>query len=255
MDSLLTGGLAEDVMHVYSTNGVSVDESVDVTRFPFACANSDHLVGLAKGTEGMIGLSRAQIALPTQLSFKLNIAHLSKLLITTPLIINPVSTAPISSQGDHSDEYFINVKSIKVGGKFVSNFNPSSLSISKKGVGRTKISTITPYTVLHSAIYKALVKEFVTKAKALKAKQVKSVAPFGACFDPKTIRNSKTGLAVPDIDLVLHSSRVVIWRIYGHNSMVKVKRNVMCLGFVDGGCFNANNFHCYRRPSNGGQPP
>ncbi|GLU08827.1 hypothetical protein SLE2022_257130 [Rubroshorea leprosula] len=38
----------------------------------------------------------------------------------------------------------------------------------------------------------------------------------------------------PKTDLVLQRSSVH-WRIYRHNSMVKVKKDVMCLAFVDGG--------------------
>ena len=57
--------------------------------------------------------------------------NVSELLITTPLIINPVSTAPIYSVGDPSDEYFIGVKSIKIDGQIV-EFKTSLLSIDKK---------------------------------------------------------------------------------------------------------------------------
>ncbi|OMP00238.1 Peptidase A1 [Corchorus capsularis] len=326
--SLSGGDLSEDQLIVSSTDGLKTI----VPSFPFACVSpfTGYLDGFAAGTKGMLGLSRGLIALPTQLSLKFKIPrkfalclpsstsnsglgdifigggpYLSKSLTTTPLVINPVSTAPAFFVGDASEEYFINVKSIKVDAKTVS-LNNSLLKIDGNGFGGTKFSTIEPYTVLHTSIYKAvlqefankaasmkmtrvasvapfglcfssktirtsgtgpavpaidlvlessrapwriyghnsmvqahsiykaLVNEFVTKAKALKAKQVKSVAPFGACFSSKTITNSKTGPAVPVIDIVLHRSRVV-WRIYGHNSMVKVKKNVKCLGFVDGG--------------------
>ena len=60
------------------------------------------------------------------------------------------------------------------------------------------------------------------------------MAPFGACFSSKTIASSMTRPAVPTIDLGLQS-KSVYWRIYGANSMVKVKENVLCLGVVDGG--------------------
>ena len=159
--------------------------------------------------------------------------NVSELLITTPLIINPVSTAPIYSVGDPSDEYFIGVNSIKIGGKVV-KFKTSLLSIDKKGVGGTKISTINPYTILHTSIYKAVVKDFVNKAASRKITRVASVAPFGACFSSKTIASTESGPGVPTIDLVLQN-KSVYWRIYGANSMVKVKENVLCLGFVDGG--------------------
>ncbi|KAM7466718.1 hypothetical protein LguiB_014280 [Lonicera macranthoides] len=97
--------------------------------------------------------------------------------MSTPLIINPVSTAPVSTEGDPSDEYFIGVKSIRVDGKVV-NFDNSLLTINKNGNGGTKLSTITLYTVLQSSIHKALVSTFVMAAKARKMKRVASVAPF-----------------------------------------------------------------------------
>ena len=132
-------------------------------RFPFVCADSGSLNGLAKGTKGILGLGRTQIALPMQLAnafelkrmFALCVAsssqsglgdifigggpyymlpytkNVSELLITTPLIINPVSTAPIYSVGDPSNEYFIGVKSIKIDGQIV-EFKTSLLSIDKK---------------------------------------------------------------------------------------------------------------------------
>ena len=108
------------------------------------------------------------------------------------------------------------------------------LSIDKKGVGGTKISTINPYTILHTSIYKVVIKDFVKKAASGKIIRVASMAPFGACFSSKTIASTMTGPAVPTIDLVLQS-KSVYWRIYGANSMVKVKENVLCLGVVDGG--------------------
>jgi hypothetical protein len=153
-------------------------------------------------------------------------------LTTIPLIINPFSTAPIFSVGDASYEYFINVKSIKVGGEVV-NFKSSLLSIDNKGNGGTKISTINSFTLLHSSIFKPLVRDFVKKASDKKIKKVASMAPFEACFDLSTIGRTKTGLDVPTIDLVLEGG--VEWKIYGGNLMVLVNKKVACLGFVDGG--------------------
>ncbi|KAI3801568.1 hypothetical protein L1987_29676 [Smallanthus sonchifolius] len=154
-------------------------------------------------------------------------------LVTTPLVINPVSTGPISSEGDASDEYFINVKHIDISGKRVA-FNSSLLSFDKNGVGGTKISTVVPYTTLHSVIYKRLVKDFVKAAAVNGIKRVASVAPFGACFDSKTVAMTITGPAVPDIDLVL-DGKTIRFRLYGANSMVEANKNVICLAFVDGG--------------------
>ncbi|OMO85359.1 Peptidase A1 [Corchorus olitorius] len=255
--SLSGGGLSEDQLVVSSTDGLKTI----IPSFPFACVSpfTGYLDGFAAGTKGMLGLSRSLIALPTQLSLKFKIPpkfslclpsstpnsglgnifigggpYSSKsVTIVTPLVINPVSTAPAFFVGDASEEYFINVKSINVDAKTVS-LNTSLLTIDGNGFGGTKFSTIEPYTILHTSIYKAVLQEFANKAASMKMTRVASVAPFGLCFSSKTIRTSGTGPAVPAIDLVLESSRAP-WRIYGHNSMVQVNKNVMCLGFVDGG--------------------
>lgn len=270
-DFVVAGGLGEDNMTVSSTLGVQYYKDVEMRRFPFACGSTDQLTGLANGTRGMLGLSRSRIALPTQLSVAFKISSkfalclpsssediyseygsgnifigggpyylppytedVSKLLIKTPLLINPVSTAPVYAEGDSSDEYFIDVNSIRIDGKDVP-FNTSLLSIDKNGVGGTKFSTITAYTKLHSSIYKPLVNDFIKKAESKKMKRVTTVAPFGACFSSNSIANTTTGPAVPTIDLVLQGNNTY-WRIYGANSMVKVKnKDVLCLGFIDGG--------------------
>jgi hypothetical protein len=156
----------------------------------------------------------------------------SKFLIYTPLILNPVSSASAYFEGEPSSDYFIGVKSIKINGKAVP-LNTSLLSIDKiQGTGGTKISTVNPYTVMETTIYKAVIATFV-KELAL-VPRVASVAPFGACFNSTNIGSTRVGPPVPQIDLVLQS-RKVSWRIFGANSMVQVKSDVMCLGFVDGG--------------------
>ncbi|TXG71953.1 hypothetical protein EZV62_000532 [Acer yangbiense] len=198
------GGVGEDTMEVYSTDGNFYSGDIFVGGGPYYFINYT--------------------------------GDASKLLIKTPLVINPVSypRPPLNSKDFSSPEYFIDVKGIKVDGKPVVSFNTSLLSIDNEGKGGTMISTMTYYTVLHSSIYKALVTKFVKEAAAKKMKRVGSVAPFGACFSSENIKNTMTGPAVPIIDPVVKGNNAP-WRIYGANSMVKVKKNVLCLGFVDGG--------------------
>ncbi|KAI3514003.1 hypothetical protein L1887_12319 [Cichorium endivia] len=258
--------LGEDTMQVYSTDGRFVLLTYDVPKFQFACADSAAVERLpGDHTKGLVGLSRTEISLPSQVSSNLKLAKKfavclpsssengfgdifigggpyymppraedqSLSLVTTPLLLNPAGTAQIQSDGDLSNQYFINVKNIEISGKRVA-FSPSLLSFDKNGVGGTKISTTVPYTILHAAIYKRLVKDFIKEALLNNIKRVKSVAPFGACFDSKTAPNTITGPAVPNIDLVLEGSTVRM-RLYGANSMVMAKKNVICLAFIDGG--------------------
>ncbi|CAH2047893.1 unnamed protein product [Thlaspi arvense] len=133
----------------------------------------------------------------------------SKIFVSTPLLPSDPSRG----------EYFIGVKSIQISEK--------TIPFVKKS---TKICTLAPYTILHSSIYKALVLAFAGKAKMAKAPAVK---PFGSCFSSKGLGKWMMGSRVPVIDLVLNGGAK--WRIYGSNSLVKVSKNVVCLGFVDGG--------------------
>lgn len=63
--------------------------------------------------------------------------------------------------------------------------------------------------------------------------RVKPVSPFGVCYNSTFIRRTRVGPAVPQIDLALQSDNK--WSICGANSMVQVKKDVLCLGFVDAG--------------------
>ncbi|GFZ12329.1 eukaryotic aspartyl protease family protein [Actinidia rufa] len=218
-------GFGEDVMSVYSTDGYSVIAKNKVSHFPFSCAASFLLEGLASGTNGMIGLARTQTSLPTQIAYAFKLPHPHKFALWIP-------SSNKSGLGDIfiCDGPYYMLPTAKI----VSESLTTTPLLINPGVDGTKLRTIAPYTTLHTSIYKALVSEFFKKAATKKMKRVMSVAPFGACFSSKTIASTKTGLAVPAIYLVLQKASVY-WRIYGANSMVKVKKDVLCLGFVDGG--------------------
>ncbi|KAL0823745.1 hypothetical protein Bca101_047422 [Brassica carinata] len=132
----------------------------------------------------------------------------SKNLASTPLVIDQTTR-----------EYFIDVMSIEIAGNVV--------PLGKKRRGNVMICTLAPYTVLQGSIYKALVREFVSETKMLRVANVK---PFNACFSSKGVR---AAVAVPVIDLVMNGGAK--WRINRWNLLVKVKRDVVCLGFLDGG--------------------
>jgi hypothetical protein len=257
VDAIFVGNTGNDVLFISHSK---------VSNLLSGCTESEVFTGddvplknLPKTSKGILGLARTKLSLPKQISsssslnkFALCLPSSNKKgfgslfiggipqqssffkfqLTKIPLVINPFSTAPIFTKGDASYEYFIDVKSIKVGGQ-VLNIKSSLLSIDNKGNGGTKISTMKSFTVLHSSIYNTLVRDFVKKASDKKIKKVASVTPFDTCFDLSTIGRTKTGLDVPTIDLVLQGG--VEWKIYGGNSVVLVSKNVACLGFVDGG--------------------
>ena len=257
-----SGDVRSDVVSVESTDGNSAGRAVTVPKFLFICGSDVVQKGLPKGVTGMAGFGRTKVSLPSQFSSAFSFSRkfaiclssgtinskgviilgdapynfgylnsdISKALNFTPLITNPVSTAPISSLGEPSYEYFIGVKSIVISDKEVP-LNTSLLSINKNGVGGTKISTVNPYGILETSIYKAVSKAFV---KAVGVKTVSPVSPFGTCFTQHEIGSTQMGPAVPDIKLVLQNG--VVWDIIGANSMVQFSNiDVICLGFVDGG--------------------
>ncbi|XP_042475837.1 probable aspartic proteinase GIP2 [Macadamia integrifolia] len=258
-----TGDLGSDKVSIQSTDGSTPGQVVTVSHFLFACAPTSLLEGLASGSKGMAGLGRTNISLPSQFASDFHFnktfaiclssstssngvlffgsgpykflqnTDASTNLIYTKLYINPVSTASAYTSGDASTEYFIKVNSINVSNEAVP-IKKSLLSINRNGYGGTKISTVNPYTVMETSIYKAVTEAFVKASEARNITRVGAVSPFGVCFSTQNVGSTRVGPAVPWIDLILESQSV-FWRIFGANSMVQVSNDVLCLGFLDGG--------------------
>ncbi|KAF3457197.1 hypothetical protein FNV43_RR01854 [Rhamnella rubrinervis] len=255
--------LYESSISVDTSDGRLYLFSEQLSPFYFACSSpgSSLFQGLAKVSAGLIGLGRSPLALHKQVTSSLNLAPKFAICLpaydkyyggsmfigggpyyvanrTAAFFSVSLTTTPLVTAPSASNEYFIDVLAIKVDGQPL-RFDSSLLSIDNHGVGGTKLSTVNRFTVLHTSIYKALVHEFVSKAAARNITRVASVAPYEACFSVKSTAGTRTGPRVPTIDMVLPGNmNNVVWRIYGVNSMVKAKKDVMCLGFVDGG-YNA----------------
>ncbi|CAH8288800.1 unnamed protein product [Eruca vesicaria subsp. sativa] len=219
------GELNRDVLTLGS---VSSQGTVEVL---FACAPPLLLRGLASGAQGIMGLSKAQISLPSQLAAGTNeprrltvylspsngvvsTSSVEDVFGTTTaksLIYTPLST---SSSGD----YVINVKSIRVNG----------LKLSVNGPLSAELSTVVPYTTLESSLYSVFAEAYVKSAT--NAESVAPVAPFGLCFT----NTSSAEVDFPAVEFALQSE-MVRWRIQGKNLLVDVGGGVRCLGIVDGG--------------------
>ncbi|KAL3827924.1 hypothetical protein ACJIZ3_016726 [Penstemon smallii] len=263
---LVTGEAGFDSLYLHVTNGRNPGRLGVIPEFMFSCTL---LKGLVKGASGLTGFGRSTLSLPAQVSnfssenliFTLCLSgspsapgvaffgidgpyyfhpeiDLSKHFNYTPLImLNQVGSRTISYT-DSSNEYFIGLTSIKVNGKAI-EFDRTLLSTTKNGFGGTKLSTMTPYTVLQTTIFNALTEAFVKEELARFNLTVTTpVKPFKVCYEAKDILSTHVGPSVPTIDLVLHDEDVV-WRIFGSNSMVRVFRegtdHLWCLGFLDGG--------------------
>ncbi|KAL2236500.1 UNVERIFIED_CONTAM: putative aspartic proteinase GIP2 [Sesamum indicum] len=160
----------------------------------------------------------------------------SELLTYTPLISGPRGSDTKIFYWYKSPDYYIGLTSFRVNDKVVL-LNQTLLAIDENGLGGTKLSTSKQYTVLQSSIFKALTDAFVKESDALNLTRVKPVAPFSVCYAADKISSTRVGPAVPAIDLVLGNDKV-LWRIYGSNSMVRMKNEdgeAWCLGFEDGG--------------------
>ncbi|WMV10420.1 hypothetical protein MTR67_003805 [Solanum verrucosum] len=256
--------LNEDVITIQDTDGLKPGPYLKPSKVVFGCADTSLLKGLAKGVKGIAGFGNGYVAIPNQLIFRFSRPRkiglclsssinspgvifigegpyvllpnidVSKNLLYTPLLTNPISTAGSSFGGEPSTDYFIGVKSIKVNGDLVP-INNLLLEINEEnGQGGTKISTIDPHTKLESSIYKALVKAFV---HSLTIPRVKKVAPFEMCYKSSSLPSTRVGPGVPNIEFVLQgkNGETPSFIISGANSMVAVTDEVLCLGFVNGG--------------------
>ncbi|KAF8401641.1 hypothetical protein HHK36_012587 [Tetracentron sinense] len=256
-----------DSLALSTTDGRNPGRLAIIPDFVFSCARTTLLKGLANGVTGLAALGRSSFSLSAQIStamsspflftlclsgspsapgvaffgtrgpyFFLPDAELSKSLVYTPLLVNPVGNTVITYSGQPSDEYFIGVTAVNVNGKAV-RLNETLLAIDQNGNGGTKISTVVPYTTMESSIYKAFTEAFSREAAAVNLTVTKPVKPFNVCFQSEDVSSTRVGPAVPVVDLVMESEDV-FWRIFGANSMVRIvgeDEDVWCLGFVDGG--------------------
>ncbi|XP_061341347.1 probable aspartic proteinase GIP1 [Gastrolobium bilobum] len=257
-----------DSLALPNSDGSTQGPLVLLSDFVFSCSTPSLLQGLASNSSGLAALGRSNHSLPAQISDALSSTRcfalclpgsasspgaaffgstgpyffsskidLSKSLNYTPLIVNPVGDTVINYNGQPSDEYFINLTSIRING-IPLPINSSILTVDQNGFGGTKISTSDPYTVLETSIYKRFVELFANESSAFNLTVTEAVEPFGLCYPAKDLTENSVGPAVPTVDLVMHSEDV-FWRIFGRNSMVRIEKervdDVWCLGFVDGG--------------------
>ncbi|KAJ0243841.1 hypothetical protein HA466_0198330 [Hirschfeldia incana] len=234
------GSLSEDVMFFYSIpDGLSFGSRFKSPPVTFACVGRRSFEGFPSEAQGLLSLSRNALSLPSQLSSKFALclpsttedSGFGDLFIGGGPYFFPPLREDASSlfttvsliTDKSSDEYFFEVKSIEIDGSWL----PLENSI------LSKLSTVTPFTVLPRSIYERFVKEFRAKAKAKKMVEAETmVSPFEVCYRVKKGFKMED---VPLIDLTVGNSGGR-WRIYGWNSMVVVKKEgVVCLAFVEGG--------------------
>ncbi|KAI3986126.1 hypothetical protein MKX01_036435 [Papaver californicum] len=270
------GELISDVVTVTSDPDNQQAPVPSSRSFAFGCAATSNILSrLAKASKGVAGLGRSSaLSLASQIAagfqypnifavdlhdsvtdekilertakiyfgggpyihYFWGISDLADRVLTyTPLLINPKS----------KNEYFVDVKSIKVHGETIP-INTNLLSINKEtGIGGTKIDIRISYTTLETSIYKAFIKahtEWVDDLNIANAElmdfpnitMVAPVAPFTTCYDSSTIilrGPSVVNNVAPSVSFVFPTS---VWNI-SFFDLVIAKEGVACVAFVDGG--------------------
>ncbi|KAF3572942.1 hypothetical protein F2Q69_00058132 [Brassica cretica] len=219
-----TGDIASEVVFIQSTNGSNTGRVVKIPSLVFSLGTRDLLNGLANGTVGMAGMGRhTVIGLPSQFAKAFGFNRKFAVCL------------PSSSSGGRGVAFFGNGPYVFLPGIKISKLTTTPLLVNPVLVADPIVyepSTEPPDW--ETSIFKAVTSAFVTEATARNITRVPSVKPFGPCFSTKNVVVTRLGYAVPEIQLVLQS-KDVLWRIFGANSMVSVRSDVICLGFVDGG--------------------
>ncbi|XP_050216159.1 probable aspartic proteinase GIP2 [Mercurialis annua] len=262
--------VALDTISLRSTDGSKSGSEVSIPNFIFACAENQDLNDIATGANGIIGLGTNRVGFPSQLSslfggsFRRKLAvclpstsksngvmffgdspynfypgyntskviDVSSRFMFTKLYTNFQRTASPRVQGEQLLEYFVKITSILVDEHPIP-INTSLLEFRRTGIGGSKITTVSPYTILESSIYDSLVKAFDKEMIATwKVKKVEPIAPFTDCYTRGNLGMSLLGLGVPDISFVFENNKDAIWEMHGANSMVEMGNDVACLGFL-----------------------
>ncbi|KAI3980393.1 hypothetical protein MKX01_003932 [Papaver californicum] len=250
------GELITDLVTVKSNEGLP-DLIVAPRRFAFGCATSGNVLqGLAKDAQGVAGVGRSSsLSLVSQISAGFRLSRIFALDFGTGDLYGRIyfgggpyrySYGMIDDLSDHflgytplltnpknSEEYFIDVTSIKIHGETVPIADKRLLSINKTtGVGGTKVDFQTLYPIVQTSIYKAITKVHIKWAKSNNVTMVPSVAPFGTCYKASTL---------PDVFLLFDKIPPGITFVFPKSGLgtdtdlTSVGGDVACLAFIDGG--------------------
>ncbi|KAL1203326.1 putative aspartic proteinase GIP1 [Cardamine amara subsp. amara] len=214
---------------------------VSFDNFTFSCANDKTIQDFPPPLSGILSLSPLSSSFTKQVTSAFSVPPIFSLCLPSSgsfgsFHIGSVNTSrPISMTSTpmtftDSGDYLILVQSIYVEG------TPLPLD-SRFVLGGAKLSTVVPYTELHTDIYDAFAQSFTLQAMAMGISMVPSVAPFKHCFDARTV-NNMTEPNVPMIEIGLpnvNATSEVKWAFYDANTLVKVNETVKCLAFIDGG--------------------
>nr|XP_043608559.1 chitinase CLP-like [Erigeron canadensis] len=230
--------LTTDLVTIYTTNGRNPSE---FPRYPFgtefvlSCAPNSLLKSFPQNVSGIASFSWSSLGFPRQVynrnqaaKFALCLPGSSSSTGVTFLGDGPfhftslpnvdlrsiLSYTPMIRKNSKSLGYYIKVNRILIKGT----------SIITKSIS-VKLSTVVPYTILRSDIYKSLTSSFSKAVKNIPS--VTAVKPFSLCLKASAVGS------VPSIDFETESGK--IWTISKDNLMKNSGNGASCLAFVDGG--------------------
>ncbi|EPS64749.1 hypothetical protein M569_10034, partial [Genlisea aurea] len=242
--------LAQDVIRVDRNS--SSRGPAEIRYFLLACTPATVSVEpLPPEVKGVAGLGYTPIALPTQIASRFGFPPEFSVCLSSlygsgegRVIIGRTPSqksfvyAPltIGTRGD----YNLRVESIKQAPKnspplllssiFIIQVNYEEVSPGA-GPWLAKFSTTSPYTVINQPLYDSIIESF---ARALTGvPRVPSISPFELCFDARILPPTRVGS--PDMDLIINGGRNVTWRILGVQALLRLRPDVACLAFIDGG--------------------
>ncbi|CAM0884793.1 unnamed protein product [Alopecurus aequalis] len=243
------GSLVHTRLLANTTDGRNPVRQVSV-RAVSACGTTKKLLAsLPRGASGVAGLAGSALALPAQVASSQKVAN--KFLLCLPpgdgsygagvaifgggplylLEGQPECTqsldyTPLVTKKDDL-AYHVTVKYIALESSRVP-IPPRAFA-----TGGVVLRTTVPYTVLRADVYRPFVAAFGKAMKAVwpSARKVKPVAPFGLCYDARTLVDMHSGYMVPSVTLALDGGKN--WTMAGSNSMVNVKQGTACLAFVE----------------------
>lgn len=209
------------------------NDQITLNDIYLSCASQSIFSSFPRGALGLASLSLAPLSLPSQFSSFLGVGTKFALCLPSSNLGNGVAffgngpyklrsraTFNVSSllsytqllRNPKSADYFIGINAITIGGKSIL-FSPF------EGI---KLSTVVPYTILRTDVYKPVVEFFTNAMKGVPRAQ--KATPFTICYN--------SSFDVPRIDLEFDDAKN--WTMYKANSMKKVGDSA-CLAFLDGG--------------------
>ncbi|KAK1430065.1 hypothetical protein QVD17_12559 [Tagetes erecta] len=238
--------LTTDLVDFYVTNGRNAYTGayrLFGIEFILSCAPSSLLRSFPKYVHGVAAFSWSGLALPRQLyypsvadKFAICLPSSSSTTALGAIFLGDgpfyftsslnvdlrtiLSYTPMIRKSFKSLGYYVKLNGISIKGTHI-NLKAKSM----------RLSSVVPYTMLRSDIYKALVTAFTKATKNIP--RVNAVEPFSLCLKASAVGSIQKGFRVPNIDLETYGGKV--WTISGDNSMIRTGNGAACLAFMDDG--------------------